>query len=64
MEGQSKAKTAEPASLLEEPEEEYSLVYNMWINATTINFTVEDGGTLIFQTGRPKENPPPPGGGG
>ena len=58
MKENDKAKKAEQASLLEE-EEEYSLVYNMWINATTINFTVEDGGTLIFQTGKPKDPKPP-----
>jgi len=59
MKEPNKAKTAEPANLVEEPEEEYSLVYNMWINATTINFTVENGGTLIFQTGKPKDEPRP-----
>jgi hypothetical protein len=54
-----KTKAAEQASLLEEPEEYSPLVYNMWINATTINFTVENGGTLIFQTGKPKDEPRP-----
>jgi hypothetical protein len=53
-------KLEEPANLVEEEEEEYpGLVYNMWINATTINFNVAEGGTLIFQTGRPKDDPKP-----
>ena len=63
MKETKQAKTAEPASLLEEEEEEvYPLEYNMWIENLTIN--VYDGGKVTFQQGRPKENPPPPGGGG
>lgn len=48
----------------EEPEEEYesgSLIYQMWIENMTIN--VHDGGTVILQTGRPKDPVPPHGGG-
>lgn len=47
---------------LEPEEEEQYLVYNMWI--TTLTITVEDGGTVIFQSGKASQNPPPPGGGG
>jgi hypothetical protein len=54
------AKTKEPLVEVEEEEEEYGLVYNMWI--TNLSITVENGGTVIFQTGRPKDPPPnPPG---
>jgi hypothetical protein len=55
MSAKNKEKT-EPSLLVEE--EEYALVYNMWI--TNLTITVEDGGTVIFQTGRPKDPPPPP----
>lgn len=54
-----KTKTAEQANLAEEEEEEYALVYNLWINAETINFNVAEGATLIFQTGRPRDEPKP-----
>lgn len=53
----AKKTTGDPPILVEE-EEEYQLVYNMWI--TTLNITVEDGGTVIFQTGKPKDPPPGP----
>jgi hypothetical protein len=51
----AKKTTEDP--LLEE-EEEYGLVYNMWV--TTMNITVEDGGTVILQTGKPRDIPPGP----
>ena len=38
----------------EEPEEEYGLVYNMWIQNLTINCN-----TVIMQTGEPNDPPPP-----
>jgi hypothetical protein len=57
MKETKQVKTAEQANLLEE--EEYPLVYNLWINAETINFYVNDGGTLIYQTGRPRDEPKP-----
>jgi hypothetical protein len=39
----------------EEPEEEYPLVYNMWIENLTINAE-----TVILQTGNPTPPPVPP----
>jgi hypothetical protein len=60
------AKNKEKASLAAaETTEEYSegsLIYNMWIENLTI--TVNEGGNVILQTGKPKENPNPPPGGG
>jgi hypothetical protein len=50
-------KTTEDPQLLEE-EEEYQLVYNMFI--TNLTITVNEGGTVIFQTGKPKDVPPGP----
>lgn len=54
------------ANLVEEPEEEheeYGLNYIMTGN--TINITVNDGGKVVFQSGKaPGHPPPPPGGGG
>lgn len=44
-----------------DPEQEEYLIYNLYI--TTLNITVEDGGTVIFQSGKPRDNPNPPGGG-
>lgn len=46
-------------SVAEVPEEEesYPLVYNMWV--TTMNITVENGGQVILQTGKPAPWPPP-----
>lgn len=55
------AKTKEPLVETEETEEEYSLIYNMYV--TTMNITVESGGTVILQTGRPKDPVPAHGGG-
>lgn len=47
-----------PVSLqAEEEAEQYPLVYNLWI--TNLTITVEQGGTVIFQTGRPKDPVPP-----
>lgn len=40
----------------EEPEEEYPLIYNMWIENLTINAE-----TVILQTGRPGDPGKPPG---
>lgn len=42
-----------------EEEEEYpgALIYNMWV--TTMNITVENGGQVILQTGKPAPWPPP-----
>lgn len=51
-----KTKTIEQTSLEPEVEEEEYLVYNMWITNLTIN---NEGGTVIFQTGRPKDEPKP-----
>lgn len=51
-----KTKTAEQTTSLEAEEGEYPLVYNMWI--TNLTITVESGGTVIFQTGKPKDGPP------
>lgn len=47
------------AELVPEEEEEYpgALVYNMWIENMTI--TVNDGGQVILQTGKPAPWPPP-----
>lgn len=56
MKETKQAKLAEPANLLEEEEEVYPLVYNMWITNLTIH---NEGGTVIFQTGRPKDEPKP-----
>lgn len=53
----AKEKVNEQPQLLE-LEEAYELVYNMWI--TNLTITVEDGGTVIFQTGKPKDPPPGP----
>ena len=38
----------------EEEQEEYPLVYNMWIENLTINCK-----TVIMQTGEPNDPPPP-----
>lgn len=48
------------ASEVPEEEEEYTgpLVYNMWV--TTMNITVENGGQVILQTGKPQPWPPKP----
>lgn len=51
-----KTKTAEPANLVEEEEESY-LKYVMRDN--TINITVNDGGKVVFQQGKPKDEPNP-----
>lgn len=53
----AKSKETPTVQTLLEAEEEYPLVYNMWI--TNLTITVEEGGTVIFQTGRPKDPPPP-----
>lgn len=45
------------AAVTEEEEESYPLVYNMWV--TTMNITVENGGQVILQTGKPSPWPPP-----
>ena len=50
-------KTNEDPPILEEEEEEYQLVYQLWITNLTIN---NEGGTVIFQTGKPKNPPPGP----
>jgi ribonuclease HIII len=55
MKETSKTKTAEQESLLEEEEENY-LKYVMKDNTITIN--VYEGGTVIFQQGKPKDGPP------
>lgn len=52
-------KESQVAATTEEEEEEYSLVYNMWV--TTMNITVENGGQVILQTGKPQPWPPPQG---
>lgn len=56
----------EPQTTSEEPtteeEEMYPLVYNFY-NYGGIHITVEAGGTVVFQAGKPKD-PPPPGPGG
>jgi hypothetical protein len=41
-----------------EEEEEYGLVYNMWIDGG-VNITMAENSTIIFQTGKPKDPPPP-----
>lgn len=53
------AKSKETPASLQVEEEEYPapLVYNLWI--TNLTITVEEGGTVIFQTGRPKDPVPP-----
>lgn len=58
MKDQSKAKTAEPASLLEE-EEEYkeNLIYKMWVENLTINMA--EGSVVNISSGRPKDPKPP-----
>lgn len=54
-----KKKTAEPANLLEEEEEEvYPLEYNMHDNTININCAEGSTVTIIFQTGKPKDGPP------
>lgn len=45
-----------------ESEEEVYLSYTMRVRKMIIN--VHDGGTLIMQSGSPKNPPPRPGGGG
>jgi hypothetical protein len=55
------AKKAAEEPEVSEEEYEGKLIYNMWIENMTIN--VHDGGTVILQTGEPK-NPPPKDGGG
>jgi ribonuclease HIII len=55
MSDKSKTKKAEQENLLEEEEESY-LKYIMKDNTITIN--VYDGGTVIFQQGKPKDGPP------
>jgi hypothetical protein len=50
-------KTLEVSSVPEE-EEEYPLIYNMWIENMTINAE-----TVILQTGQPTKPPPKPPGG-
>lgn len=54
MAKQSKSLAAEEVP---EEEESYPLVYNMWV--TTMNITVENGGQVILQTGKPAPWPPP-----
>lgn len=53
--------TKEKAAVVSEAteEEEYTgpLVYNMWVTNMTI--TVENGGQVILQTGKPSPWPPP-----
>jgi hypothetical protein len=52
----------EGSQVTEVPEaetESYPLVYNMWV--TTMNITVENGGQVILQTGKPQPYPPPQG---
>lgn len=44
----------------EEAEDEEYLKYVINIRDSTINFTVEDGGTLIVQSGNPNPPPRPP----
>lgn len=51
-------KDAQVADVPEESED-YPLVYNMWV--TTMNITVENGGQVILQTGKPQPYPPPQG---
>lgn len=52
------AKTsAQVAEVPEEEEAPYPLVYNMWV--TTMNITVENGGQVILQTGKPQPWPAP-----
>lgn len=47
--------------LVQEPEAEEYLKYI--IKDCTFNITVETGGQVIFQTGKPTPPPPPPHGG-
>lgn len=47
----------DPVTVPEEPEEDYPLVYNMWV--TTMNITVQSGGQVILQTGKPQPHDPP-----
>lgn len=53
----SKPKQASIQETQEEEEYTDPLVYNLWI--TNLTITVEEGGTVIFQTGRPKDPVPP-----
>ena len=56
-----KKATAAPTTLVteEETEEEYPLIYNMWVENMTIH--AYDGATVILQTGKPSSPPKPPG---
>lgn len=56
--GTTETKQTEPVNLEVEEGEEYVLNYIMRDNV--INITVNDGGVVIFQTGKPKDNPPVP----
>jgi hypothetical protein len=51
------AKEKTSTQLLAE-EEEYAVYYEL--NVETINITVESGGLVIFQQGKPKDPPPGP----
>ena len=53
----AKGKEVAAALVPEEEEEAYPLVYNMWV--TTMNITVENGGQVILQTGKPSPWPLP-----
>jgi frataxin-like iron-binding protein CyaY len=51
-----KPKTAEPANLVEEEEEEVYPLYDFHDNV--ININVYEGGKVVFQQGKPKDGPP------
>jgi hypothetical protein len=53
----AKKTTTKAVSVLED-EDEYALVYKIYI--TTLNITVHGGGTVIMQTGKPSPPPTPP----
>lgn len=57
MSAKSKENQTAQSLQVEGETEEYPLVYNLWITNLTIN--VGEGGTVIFQTGRPKDPVPP-----
>lgn len=53
-------KTTTKAVSVQEPEEEDEEYLKYIIKDCTFNITVENGGTVIFQTGKPTPPPTPP----
>lgn len=51
------------SQITESTTEEEEVYLNYDFHDNVINITVNDGGKVVFQQGRPKTNPPPPGGG-